>query len=103
MSDSTTLEIGKSMNEKKLRAAISAIQNVVIQARMLAYHNAPHEQMVDILDQCEYLPGLLLESENNFKAFGESLHGIGIRFPSCRYIAEQFATACGYWKCPPDR
>jgi hypothetical protein len=95
MLDSTTWEAGKNMHNTKLRAAIAAIQGVVIQARMLAYSKVSPEQIADMLDQCEYLPGLLLEPDIDFNAFEQTLRDIAKRLPSCRYIAEQFATACG--------
>lgn len=83
------------MNNIKLRAAITAIQSVVIQARMLAYGEVSHGQIADLLDQCEYLPGLLLEPDIDFDIFAQTLNDIAKRFPSCHYVAEQFATACG--------
>lgn len=83
------------MNNIINRAAITAIRSIVVQARMLAYEEVPHGQIADLLDQCEYLPGILLEPDIDFGVFAQTLHDIAKRFPSCRYVAEQFAAACG--------
>ncbi|MBL8297958.1 MAG: hypothetical protein JNN30_06355 [Rhodanobacteraceae bacterium] len=81
------------MNATKQRAAIAAIQGLVIQARLLAYGRALDEQIADLLDQCEYLPGLLLKQEDHSATFGHALRDIANRFPSCRYAADQYEAA----------
>lgn len=83
------------MSDTKHRAAIAAIQGIVIQARLLAYGKVPHEQIADLLDQCEYLPGLLLEQGDRSVEFAQTLRDIARRFPSCCYVFDQYEAAGG--------
>jgi hypothetical protein len=81
------------MSENKKRAAIAAIQGIIIQARSLAYGMAPHEQIAGLLDQCEYLPGLLLEQGDHSVEFTQALRDISMCVPSCRYVFDQYEAA----------
>jgi hypothetical protein len=81
------------MGEDEKRAAIAAIQGMIIQARLLAYGKAPHVQIAELLDQCEYLPGLLLEKGDHSVEFTQALRDLSMRVPSCRYVFDQYEAA----------
>ena len=53
-----------------------AIQDLIIQARNLAYQKYPSEKMAELLDEIEYLPALILEETDRTDFFEFYLEGI---------------------------
>lgn len=74
----------------KQTQAIRAIQDIIIQARFMAYQKESFEKLAQLLDDAEYLPGLMLEEEDKTQVFADYLAHIGKRFPNCQYAVERF-------------
>jgi len=47
------------IESKKQKKAIQAIQDLIIEARNLAYQNFPNKDLAEFLDGVEYLPALI--------------------------------------------
>ncbi len=60
----------------KLEQAIRAIQQVIIRGRTMAYEAEPHKRIANLLDDAEYLPGLILIPEDRTEAFSRHLQAI---------------------------
>jgi len=73
-----------------MRKAIKAIQNVLIEGRAMAYRGNPHAQIAKLLDHAEFLPGLILEPDDETSTFGEYLAGIVQEFPETRWILDEY-------------
>jgi len=78
------------IDPKKLSAAIRAIQDIIIQARLMAYQQESFEKLAVLLDHAEYLPGLMLEEDDRTQNFADYLAQIGRQFPKCQYAVERF-------------
>lgn len=63
----------------ELAKAILAIQDLIIHGRKLAYQNYPNEQIAEFLDSLEYLPALILETEDRTDLFEQFLEDICIK------------------------
>jgi hypothetical protein len=72
------------------KAAIIAIQGVIVQARLQAYHAISHAQIAALLDMCEYLPSLLLEDKWSPDLFRQALYDIASKFPYNQYLLDAF-------------
>ncbi|WP_224994346.1 hypothetical protein [Cesiribacter sp. SM1] len=62
------------IEERKLNKAIQAIQDLIIEARKLAYQEIPGKELAEFLDGLEYLPALIVEggdSTNLFESYLE--------------------------------
>ncbi len=68
------------IDSNKLHSAIKAIQDLIIEARNLAYLNQPTEKIADLLDGVEYLPGLILLQEDKTEWFESYLEEICTKY-----------------------
>lgn len=66
--------------EEKFNSAILAIQNLIVQARNLAYENCSTEVLAKLFDDIEYLPALILEKEDRTDFFESYLKEICNQF-----------------------
>lgn len=53
----------------KNKQALTAIHDLLIEARILAYQNIEGKDLAELLDGIEYLPALLLEENDNTELF----------------------------------
>lgn len=60
----------------KLEQAIRAVQQVIIRGRTMAYEAESHRRIASLLDDAEYLPGLILAPEDRTEAFSPHLQVI---------------------------
>ncbi|HYQ45205.1 MAG TPA: hypothetical protein VER11_24630 [Polyangiaceae bacterium] len=74
---------------EKQRSALAAINAVLVLARSLAYDGKSVE-LADVLDVAEYLPMLMLESEDRTAEFREQLVGLGTKRPQFALAVERF-------------
>ena len=56
--------------------AIQAIQDLIIEARSLAYNKTEHIHLAEFLDSIEYLPGLIVEEKDNTALFEQYLNNL---------------------------
>jgi len=81
------------MKENQQKAALDAIQAIVIQARFVAYNNGSHQEIAALLDQAEYLLGRLSVGSSDWPCIFESvLEDLSVRFPSTCFIFLSFPT-----------
>ena len=76
------------MTPEQMRAALSAIQALVVQARFQAFE-AGADYVADLLDDIELLPQFV--AENRGGDFDEMMNSIVEKHPECRYVLEQYA------------
>ena len=57
------------IEDRKQKKAIQAIQDLIIEARSLAYQNFPNKKLAEFLDGIEYLPALIIEEKDNTDLF----------------------------------
>lgn len=72
------------------RAAIKALQLVIIRGRMMAYENVSHASIADLLDRAEYLAGLLCDEKFTLEVFLENLTDLA-KMHDCGSALEVFA------------
>ncbi len=65
---------------EKTENALRVIQRIIILARKMAYDEADHIKIASVLDDAEYLPGLLLDEKDRTKEFRKFIVGIGEEF-----------------------
>ena len=81
------------MEEKcQERAAIKALQLVIIQGRMMAYEKVSHSSIADLLDRAEYLAGLLCEERNTAEVFHANLIDLS-KVHDCGLALEAFESS----------
>jgi hypothetical protein len=73
----------------KQRGALAAINAVLVLARSLAYEGKSTE-LADVLDVAEYLPMLMLESEDRTAEFREQLVGLATKRKQFALAVERF-------------
>lgn len=64
------------IESNKQKKAIQAIQDLIIEARSLAYNKADHLRLAEFLDSIEYLPGLIIEEKDNTGLFEQYLNDL---------------------------
>ncbi|ASF42597.1 MULTISPECIES: GTP-binding protein EngB [Capnocytophaga] len=64
------------IREEKRDNAVLAIQQLVIEARVFTSQRREYEEIYDLLDEIEYLAGLLLIKDNITDTFEVFLEGI---------------------------
>lgn len=62
--------------ENKLKKALQAIQDLIIEARILAYENISNKDIAEFLDSIEYLPALIIEEKDRTQLFENYLYSI---------------------------
>ena len=77
------------ISEQKKDKALKAIHDLIIKARILTSEHIPNEKMFEFLDSVEYLPALMMESNNKTEFFQEYLKEICVRY-DCIYIYENY-------------
>ena len=65
---------------EKLERYLKVIQRLVVLARKMAYEKQAHEKIAAVLDDIEYLPGLLAEKEDCENKFREYISGIADQY-----------------------
>jgi len=82
---------------EKFRNAFYALQGVLIRARRMAAENAPHPELVKLLDYSEELPRLLAASRDETTAFRANLAEVAEKF-GCAFMLQRFDdTAPSTW------
>lgn len=77
----------------KERAAMKALQSVVIRGRAMAYERADHGKIADLMDRAEYLAGMLYEERDMTTVFRENLVELA-SLHNCGIALTQFDTDC---------
>ena len=75
---------------QKKRAALLAINAVLVEARAMAHENVPYRDLADVLDSAEYLPMLMLEDINTSEEFRKTLESICQKFPRFTRALQRF-------------
>jgi len=75
---------------EKERAALWALNAVLVMARALAYETAPHDHLADVLDTAEYLPLLLLHTNDETAHFRDMLVDLADRDPRFQIAVDRF-------------
>ena len=73
------------IDAKKEKHALSAIQDLIIHGRKMAYEGITGQRMAEFMDGLEYLPALMLMEEDKTDFFEEYLKGICEDF-DCSYV-----------------
>lgn len=68
------------IKEEKLSKSLSALQDLIIRARNLAYQNHPSKKLAELLDGIEYLPALIIEEEDQTELFEHFLEELCIQY-----------------------
>jgi hypothetical protein len=81
----------------KQRAALKAIHRLLIQGRIMSYDGINNrefkgEDLFTFFDHIEYLPTLLLETEDRSRVFGEYLEGICQEY-NCPFIFVEYTSS----------
>ncbi len=74
------------------RAAIKALQLVIIRGRMMAYENMSHASIADLLDRAEYLAGLLCNEKFTTEVFLDNLSDLA-KLHDCGMALEVFESS----------
>ena len=77
------------IESKKQKKAIQAIQDMIIEARSLAYQNFPNKDLSEFLDEIEYFPALIVEEKDNTELLEKSLKDFCIRH-NCMNILNRY-------------
>jgi hypothetical protein len=78
------------IDPQKHAKAFRAIQGILIVARSMARHGGENDRLVDLLDHGEYLPGLVLDPEDQTSVFDEYLGGIARDIPETKWILDEY-------------
>lgn len=74
MEQSNSKPSSKAMIAKdKEKAAMKALQAVIIRGRTMTYAKADHANIADLMDRAEYLSALLYDKEDMTATFRENL------------------------------
>lgn len=60
----------------KLNEALYALNAVLVQARMMAFEQVPHQTLAKVLDVAELLPTLIAREEDTTAEFRSQLEGL---------------------------
>lgn len=60
--------------------ALKIIQKLVIHARKMAYDKESHEKIAALLDDIEYLPGLINDASDQTETFRQYVVGIADKY-----------------------
>jgi len=77
------------IESKKQKKAIQATQDLIIEARNLAYQNFPNKDLAEFLDGVEYFPALIVEEKDNTELFEIFLKDFCIRH-NCMSILNRY-------------
>lgn len=79
------------IQDDKQNKAIKAIQDLIIQARIVAFneHPYPDTPLLNFLNELEYLPALMLEETDQTFFFEDSLEEICQTY-DCGYILNKY-------------
>jgi len=77
---------------QKQNNALAAINAVLVLARSLAYEGSSSD-VAEVLDVAEYLPKLMLETDDRTSAFREQLVGLAAKHPKFAIALERFDNA----------
>ena len=76
---------------EKYTQALTALQQIIIRARFLAYKEEEHSKIAELLDGAEYLPQLILAKEDCTESYAAALKEISEAHPYCRSIFLEFS------------
>ena len=77
----------------KFYNGLRALHHILVMTRQMAYDEASHTEMADVLDIAEYLPRLLADEKDRTTEFRANLLDLSQRWP-------QFARAVDYFDEP---
>ncbi|MCP3063397.1 hypothetical protein LXT21_31920 [Myxococcus sp. K38C18041901] len=77
------------VTKEKQRGALLALNSILVLSRSLAHEGRSHDLAI-ILDITEYLPMLMLESEDRTGVFREQLVDLARRYPVFAHALERF-------------
>ena len=75
---------------EKLPMALSALHQVLLQARKMGYESVPSTEIADVLDTAEFLVVLLMSKEDEVGVFRENLESLAARLDQFRFAVECF-------------
>ena len=73
--------------------ALEALNEVLVLARQMAYESRSHREIGEVLDVAEYLPCLLLETEDRTELFEQPLQSLAHKYPEFERALERFKRA----------
>lgn len=78
------------LKRNKERAALKAMNAVLVIARKMAFERVDHQTLAGVLDVAELLPMLILEEEGRSETFREQLEGLAARFPEMELAVSRY-------------
>lgn len=72
------------------RAALLALNGVLVQLRWLAYQRARHELLAELLDCAEHLPQLLADPDDRTRDFRDALADLARRHDGFTLALDRF-------------
>ncbi len=79
------------------RAALGALNGVLVVLRQLAHEDVPAAELAVFLDMAEYLPRLLADDEDRTAAFRDTLVDLTRRRPEFQLAIERFDHPAARW------
>jgi hypothetical protein len=73
----------------KEQRAVKALQAIIIRGRSMAYEKLDHKKIADLLDDAEYLAGLICEEEDRTNAFRSYLAETAVKH-QCHWALTEF-------------
>jgi hypothetical protein len=80
---------------EKYTQALTALQQIIIRARFLAYKEEDHSKIAELLDWAEYLPQLIIATEDRTESYAAVLKDISEKHPYCYGIFLEFSREPG--------
>ncbi len=77
------------IKDEKRQEALKSLQSVIVKARAMAYEQAEHSRIADILDGAEYLVALIYEKDDNTDTFRNYVEDMAKRH-NCYDALERF-------------
>ena len=62
--------------QDKINSALHALNAVLVQARLMAFERAPHEELAKVLDIAELLPTLIARQDDTTEKFRGQLEAL---------------------------
>ena len=80
----------------KFLHALQAMHDVMVWCRWMAYHDAPHRAIADLLDSGEILPGMIASQADKTDEFRSHLESIARRH-GCAFLLEHVDDPAPPW------
>jgi hypothetical protein len=78
------------IKESKQRQALHAMNEILIQARKMAYEKVGHEILAEVFDYAEELPMLMARDDDQTGAFREALVALANKHRAFTFAVERF-------------